>query len=62
MKLARHRSRGQATIEYVMMIAIGAVLAVKVTGLFDGIFKDGLRGLERNVEAEVASGQGFARQ
>lgn len=61
MKLARHRTRGQATIEYVMMIAVGAVLAVKVTGLFDGIFKAGLRGLENNVQNEMSSGQGFVR-
>lgn len=53
------RSRGQSTIEYVLMLAFGAIFALKVAGFFNDIFKDGMTGLEQNISSESASGQGF---
>lgn len=50
---------GQSTIEYVMMLAFGAVLSLEIVKFFNDIFRDGLQGLERNVQLEVQTGQGF---
>lgn len=55
----RKRTRGQSTIEYVLMLAFGAVFALKIAGFFNGVFMDGMVGLERNIQTETASGQGF---
>jgi hypothetical protein len=41
------------------MVAFGAIFAIQIAQFFNDVFKDGLRGLERNVEAEMATGQGF---
>ena len=60
MRRIRKQSRGQATIEYVMMVAFGAIFALQITGFFNGVFQDGLVQLEKNVESEMATGQGFA--
>jgi len=58
MKLRKNK-RGQSTIEYVLMLAFAAVLSLEVMGFFNGIFQDGLRTLEGNIEKESATGQGF---
>jgi len=50
---------GQSTIEYLLMVGFGALFAVQVATFFNGVFRDGFAGLERNVEREVASGQGY---
>lgn len=50
---------GQSTIEYVLMIAFGAVFSLQIVKFFNDIFRDGLQGLERNVQLEVQTGQGF---
>jgi hypothetical protein len=58
---SRKKPRGQATVEYVLMIAFGAVFAIKITQFFNGIFTEGLAKLETNVQSEMATGQGFNR-
>ena len=50
---------GQSTIEYVLMLAFGAIFAIKITQFFNGVFQDGLAQLETNVQSEMATGQGF---
>lgn len=60
MDALRKKPRGQSTIEYVLMLAFGAVFALRIAAFFNGVFQDGLRGLETNVETEMATGQGFA--
>ncbi len=44
------------------MIAFGAVFALQITKFFNDVFRDGLNGLERNVQTEVQTGQGFGGQ
>lgn len=44
------------------MIAFGAIFALKITQFFNGIFQDGLAQLERNVQTEMATGNGFTGQ
>lgn len=56
-KSKRHRSRGQSTIEYILMVAFGAVFAIQVARFFNGVFQDGLRGLESNVQEELTTGR-----
>lgn len=51
--------RGQSTVEYLLMVAFGAIFSVQVVRFFDGVFKEGLVGLERNVQFEMSTGQGF---
>lgn len=51
--------RGQSTIEYILMVAFGSIFAIQIAQFFQGVFQDGLSGLERNVEREMATGQGF---
>lgn len=51
--------RGQSTLEYILMVAIGAVFSLQIAGFFNGVFKDGLQGLETNISQEMATGQGF---
>lgn len=41
------------------MIAFGAIFALQITKYFNDIFRDGVRGLESNVEREMSTGQGF---
>lgn len=50
---------GQSTIEYVLMVAFGAIFSIQITRFFNDVFKEGLQGLEKNVESEMATGQGF---
>jgi len=53
--------RGQGTVEYVLMIAFGAIFALQLTKYFNDIFRDGVRGLEGNVGIEMQTGQGFGQ-
>lgn len=55
----KKKSRGQSTVEYLLMVAFGAVFSLQVMKFFNDVFKEGLRGLERNVETEMQTGQGF---
>ena len=54
--------RGQSTVEYLLMVAFGAVFALQIVKFFNDVFRDGLIGLERNVQNEVQTGQGFGGQ
>ena len=56
---ARRGTRGQSTIEYVLMLAFGALISIEITRFFNDVFRDGLAGLERNIQVEVQTGQGF---
>jgi len=51
--------RGQSTIEYILMVAMGAVFSMQIAGFFNSVFKEGLQGLEKNISQEMATGQGF---
>ncbi|MBI1859303.1 MAG: hypothetical protein HYR96_00080 [Deltaproteobacteria bacterium] len=55
------RRRGQSTIEYLVMVAFGSVFAIQIAQFFQGVFADGLKGLEKNVQTEIATGQGFGQ-
>lgn len=55
----RKKNRGQSTIEYLLMVAFGAIFAIQIAGFFNDIFKDGLKQLEGNVEVEMATGARF---
>jgi len=57
-KFGRNRI-GQATVEYILMIAFGAVLSLEIVKFFNDIMREGLIGLERNIQTEVQTGQGF---
>lgn len=52
-------ARGQTTIEYVLMVAFGAIFSLQIMTFFNEIFREGLRGLEGNVQEEMATGRGF---
>lgn len=62
MEWKRKKSRGQATIEYIMMVAFGAVFALQIAKFFNDVFSEGLQGLEQNVSREMSTGQGFNDQ
>jgi hypothetical protein len=55
----KKKARGQSTVEYILMMAFGAYMALQVGRIFTGIFQDGLTGLEQNVQGELATGHGF---
>lgn len=57
--MRRIRSRGQSTIEYLLMVAFGAIFSLQIVKFFNDVFRDGLTGLERNISVETRSGQGF---
>jgi len=54
-------NRGQSTVEYVLLLAFGAVFSLQLVSFFNGVFQEGLTELEGNVEAEVRTGQRFSR-
>ena len=56
------RVRGQSTVEYIMMVAFGALFALQIVRVFNDIFRDGLTQLETTVQAEVETGRGFGGQ
>lgn len=41
------------------MVAFGAIFSLQIMKFFNDIFREGLTGLEKNVETEMATGQGF---
>ena len=43
------------------MVAFGAVFALQIAKFFNDVFNDGLRGLEENVQTEMATGRDFQR-
>lgn len=55
------KNRGQSTVEYVLLLAFGAIFSMQLVGFFNGVFQDGLSELEGNVEIEVRTGEGFNR-
>ena len=57
----KKKNRGQSTIEYVLMVAFGGIFAIQVARFFNDVFFDGFVGLERNVEREMSTGEGFSR-
>ncbi len=57
----RKRSLGQGTVEYILMIAFGAVFALQIAKYFNDIFRDGLNGLEGNIQTEMKTGNGFGQ-
>lgn len=61
MKSTRKGIRGQSTIEYVLMVAFGAIVSIQIAKFFNGVFRDGLTGLERNVQTETETGRGFGQ-
>ena len=59
LKVLLGNKRGQSTVEYILMVGMGALFSIQVTRFFNDIFKDGLIGLEKNIAQEMATGQGF---
>lgn len=53
------RTRGQSTVEYLLMVGFGAVFALQIAKFFNDVFRDGLTGLENNVQTEMQTGKGF---
>ena len=51
--------RGQSTVEYILMVAMGALFSIQIAKFFNGVFQEGLQDLEKNVAQEMATGQGF---
>ena len=51
--------KGQSTIEYLLMVGFGAVLAVQIATFFNDVFKEGLAGLETNIQRDMATGKGY---
>ena len=52
-------SLGQSTVEYILVLAFGAIFSIQVVKFFNDVFKDGLKELETEVQAEVETGSGF---
>jgi len=46
-------------VEYILMVAFGGILALQLVKYFNDIFRDGVRGLEDNIQVEMKTGQGF---
>jgi hypothetical protein len=62
MKKKTHKGyRGQSTVEYILMVAFGAIFSIQIAKFFNGVFRDGLGGLEKNVQTEMQTGQGFGK-
>jgi type II secretory pathway component PulJ len=57
----RIRPRGQTTIEYLLMVAFGAIFSLQVAKFFNDVFREGLTGLEGNISRESQSGIGFTQ-
>jgi len=54
-------TRGQTTVEYVLLLAFGAVFSMQLVSFFNGVFQDGLVKLEENIEIEARTGEGFTK-
>lgn len=57
----RKKNRGQTTVEYILLVAFGAIFSVQVVSFLNGVFKDGLLNLEGNVEIEARTGEAFTK-
>lgn len=55
----RQKPRGQSTIEYLLMVLVGALFSLQIVRFFNDVFRDGLTQLEGSVAGEVRSGDGF---
>jgi type II secretory pathway component PulJ len=60
-KRVRKGLRGQSTIEYLLMVAFGAIFSLQLAKFFNDIFREGLVGLEQNIGAESQTGKGFSQ-
>lgn len=49
-------------VEYILMVAFGSIFALQLAKFFNDIFRDGMRGLEDNIQVEMKTGQGFGGQ
>jgi len=58
----RKKTLGQAMVEYILMVAFGSIFALQLAKFFNDIFRDGMRGLEDNIQVEMKTGQGFGGQ
>jgi len=58
----KSKTRGQSTIEYILMVAFGAIFSLQTVKFFNDVFREGLVGLEGNIAAESRSGTGFIQQ
>lgn len=56
----RKSNLGQSTVEYLLMVAFGAIFAIQLTRFFNDVFRDGLRQLEGTISIETETGRGFA--
>ena len=56
-------SRGQATVEYIFILAFAVIIGVKVSSLFGGFFRNSMGGvgqvLSTNVPVGVCPGECF---
>jgi len=55
------KTRGQSTVEYILLVAFGAILSAQLVSFFNGVFNEGLQELEKNIEIETRTGEKFAR-
>ena len=55
------KTRGQSTVEYILLVAFGAILSAQFVSFFNGVFNEGLQELEKNIEIETRTGEKFTR-
>lgn len=55
------KTRGQSTVEYLLLVAFGAIFSAQLVSFFNGVFGEGLQVLEKNIEIEVRTGEKFTR-
>ncbi|NDC23396.1 MAG: hypothetical protein EBZ49_04625 [Proteobacteria bacterium] len=55
------KTRGQSTVEYILLVAFGAIFSAQLVSFFNGVFNEGLQELEKNIEVETRTGEKFAR-
>ncbi len=55
------KTRGQSTVEYILLVAFGAILSAQLVSFFNGVFNEGLQELEKNIEFETRTGEKFTR-
>lgn len=57
--LKKVKNGGQSTIEYILVVAFGAIFAIQVAKFFNEVFQEGLARLEGNVQNEMQTGREF---
>lgn len=55
------KTRGQSTVEYILLVAFGAIFSAQLVSFFNGVFNEGLQELEKNIEIETRTGEKFTR-